>query len=67
MSESTKQMPIKFGVIEAYIKNFQGNLVLVRIHPGGGWEFFSSPPRPEQLWSPASPLSNGYQKLFPWA
>jgi hypothetical protein len=22
--------------------------------PGGGWEFFSSPPRPERLWSPPS-------------
>jgi hypothetical protein len=25
-----------------------------------GWEFFSSPPRPEQFWSPPSFLSNGY-------
>jgi hypothetical protein len=28
--------------------------------PGGGWEFFSSPPRPERLWGPPSLLSNGY-------
>jgi hypothetical protein len=34
--------------------------------PGGGWEFFSSPPRPERLWDPLSLLSNGYQGLFPW-
>jgi hypothetical protein len=34
--------------------------------PGGGWEFFSSPPRPERLWGPASLLSNGYQGLFLW-
>jgi hypothetical protein len=27
---------------------------------GGGWEFFSSPPRPERLWGPPS-ISNGYQ------
>jgi hypothetical protein len=27
--------------------------------PGGGHEFFSSPPRPEQLWGPPSLLSNG--------
>jgi hypothetical protein len=29
--------------------------------PGGGWEFFSSPPLPERLWGPLSLLSNGYQ------
>jgi hypothetical protein len=34
--------------------------------PGGGWEFFSSLPRPERLWGPPSLLSNGYQGLFPW-
>jgi len=28
--------------------------------PGGGWEFFSSPPRQEWLWGPASLLSYGY-------
>jgi hypothetical protein len=34
--------------------------------PGGGWEFFSSTPRPERLWGPPNLLSNGYQRLFPW-
>jgi hypothetical protein len=34
--------------------------------PGGGWEFFSSTPRPERLWCPPSLLTNGYQGLFPW-
>jgi hypothetical protein len=28
---------------------------------GRGWEFFSSPPRPDRLWGPSSFLSNGYQ------
>jgi len=34
--------------------------------PGGGWEFLSSPPRPERLLGPPSLLSNGYQGLSPW-
>jgi hypothetical protein len=34
--------------------------------PGGGWEFFSSPLRPERLWVPPSLLSSGYQGLFPF-
>jgi hypothetical protein len=32
--------------------------------PGSGWEFFSSPPRPDRLWGPPSLLPNGYQGLF---
>jgi hypothetical protein len=35
-------------------------------NPGRGWEFFSSPPRPDRLWGPSSLLSNGYQGFFPW-
>jgi hypothetical protein len=34
--------------------------------PGGDWEFFSSPPRPDRLWGPPSLLSNRYQGLLPW-
>jgi hypothetical protein len=29
--------------------------------PGRGWEFFSSPPRPDRFWNPPSLQSNGYQ------
>jgi len=28
---------------------------------GNGWEFFSSPPRPDLFWGPPSLQSNGYQ------
>jgi hypothetical protein len=28
--------------------------------PGGGWVFFSSPPRPDRLWGPPSFLYNRY-------
>jgi hypothetical protein len=34
-------------------------------NPGGGWEFFSSPPRPDRFWGPPSILYKGYQGLFP--
>jgi hypothetical protein len=33
--------------------------------PCRGWEFFSSPSRPERLWGPPSLLSKGYGELFP--
>jgi len=33
---------------------------------GRGWEFFSSPPRPDRLWGQPSLLSSGYQGLLGW-
>jgi len=50
-------------VNETYIRlcDRYGGLV-----PGRSWEFLSSPPRPDRLWSPPSLLSNGFQGLFPW-
>jgi hypothetical protein len=33
---------------------------------GRGWEFFSSPPRPDRLWGSPNLLSNGYQRLSTW-
>jgi hypothetical protein len=34
--------------------------------PGRGWEFFSSPSRPDRLCRPPSLLSNGYKGFFLW-
>jgi hypothetical protein len=39
--------------------------MIVGSSPGKGWEFFSSPPRPDRLWGPPS-LSNRYKGLFSW-
>jgi len=41
-------------------------LVIGASIPGGGWEFFSSPPCPERLWGPSNLLFNLYEGLFPW-
>jgi hypothetical protein len=40
------------------------SIAILRSIPGGFWEFFSSPPRPERLRGPPSLLPNGYQVLF---
>jgi len=32
--------------------------------PGGGWEFFSSPPNPDRLWGLPMLLSERYRGLF---
>jgi hypothetical protein len=34
--------------------------------PGGGWEFFSSPPCAERLWGPPRVLFNRFQEFLPW-
>jgi hypothetical protein len=31
---------------------------------GWGWEFFSSPPRPDRLWGPPNLLSSEYRESF---
>jgi hypothetical protein len=36
------------------------------LSPCRGCEFFSSPPRPDELWGLPSLLFSGYQELFPW-
>jgi len=33
--------------------------------PGGEWEFFSSPQRPDRFWGQPSLLFNGYRDLSP--
>jgi len=39
---------------------------LLYIGVSRGWEFFSSPPRPDRLWGPPSLLYSGYRRFFPW-
>jgi hypothetical protein len=57
---STKSRDSSVGIALGYRLDDQGSI------PGGCWEFFSKPLRPEQLWGPPSLLSNGYHGLFPW-
>jgi len=45
----------------AYLPRVKGAPVWDSI-PGGGYEFFSSPPAPDWLWSLPILLSNGYRR-----
>jgi hypothetical protein len=47
-------------------RNTQAYVRVIGFDSRRGWEFFSSPPRPERLWSLPSLLSSGYHGLFPW-
>jgi hypothetical protein len=50
---------VLFSSLSSYVQHSSVGIALSSI-PGRGWEFFSSPPRPERLWGPPSLLSNGY-------
>jgi hypothetical protein len=51
------------GIVLCYGLDDRGSRVRF---PVVGWEFFSSPPRPDRLWGPPNLLFNVYQELFPW-
>jgi hypothetical protein len=60
----------KFRVItnsqaSSVVQRWATNWMVGGSNPERGWEFFSTPPRPDRLWDPPSLLSNGYQGLFP--
>jgi len=48
-----RKSDIKYSEFQNLIQ-FQGSI------PGGGWEFFSLPSRPERLWDPPNFLFSGY-------
>jgi hypothetical protein len=59
-----KREPWQFSRYSAGL--WAGRSVFLGTTAGGGWEFFSSPLRPERPWGPPSLLSNGYKGFFPW-
>jgi hypothetical protein len=64
MSPSMEYFVSPFLVLSRLILYYEAELRAGRLddqgsNPGGGWEFFSSRPRPDWLWGPPSLLSNG--------
>jgi len=45
-------------------KMFSTGWMIEDLSPGTGWEFFSSPLCPDQLWGSPNLLSDGYQGPF---
>jgi hypothetical protein len=46
-----------------YFPNIHSNVIFPL--PRRGWEFFSSPPRPDRLWGPPSLIFNMCRVFFP--
>jgi hypothetical protein len=55
---------LQLGTATGYGLHDSGSGSLI---PGGGWEFFSSPPRSDRVWGTPSLLSNGYWEWSGWA
>jgi hypothetical protein len=64
LSVHYKSRDSSVGIALGYGLDDRGSRFQVSIL-GGGWEFFSSPPRPERLWDPPGLPSLGYKGLFP--
>jgi hypothetical protein len=60
----SNRIPEKLG--SSVVQSWATRCIIGVSSPGSGWEFFSSPPRPDRLWGPPIFLFNGYQGLFLW-